>query len=428
MTTNEQQARARRFHELHHGHEILVLPNAWDAGSARVFELAGARAVATTSAGLAASLGFPDGEYVGRERMLGALERIVETVDVPVSADIEAGYGETVAEVRETVRAVLDCGAVGVNLEDGNAAPEILVEKIGAAREVADQAGVPLFVNARTDVYLRGTGEPGAQLADAVGRMRAYEAAGADGLFVPGLADPETIAELVGAVHRPLNIMARADVPPPAALQRLGVARVSVGSGASQSALGHVRRLAARLFGEGSYAGFTEGAMTWTEVNAMFAESAPRAGSRGARFVERFAARWAGDPAAFAESYHPEARIMSPQTRRWIARYEIAAFAARTRAVLPDMRFEVVRWALRGDALFLEWRTSGTVAGEPVSWEGVDRFILRGERAVEEVVYYDSLPLWERLDPSMKRPGLLEAEAPVTGASGNRSRESRDRT
>ena len=268
MTT--QRDKALRFHALHRAGQILVLPNAWDAASARVFELGGARAIATTSAGVAAVLGYPDGEHVSRELMIPVVERIVATVDVPVSVDAEAGYGESVDDVRETVRAVLAAGAVGVNLEDGLREPELLVERIVAVREVAAAAGVPLFVNARTDVFLRRSGDPETHFAEALRRLAAYQAAGADGLFAPGLADSATIARLVGAVARPLNILAFAGVPSAPELERLGVARVSVGSGPMRATLGLVRRIAEELLGRGTYTSLLEGAPSHGEVNAMF--------------------------------------------------------------------------------------------------------------------------------------------------------------
>jgi len=263
MTSHAEKA--RRFHALHHAGRILVLPNAWDAASARVLELAGAAAIATTSAGVAASLGYPDGERVPRALAMDAVRRIVAAVDVPVSVDVEAGYDD----VRETVRAVVEAGGVGVNLEDALADPGVLVDRIRAAHETAAGLDVPLFVNARTDVYLRSTADSVAKLGDAVSRLRAYEAAGADGLFAPGVDDPATIRELVTAVGRPLNILAGAGVPPVRELERLGVARVSVGSGPMRATLGLVRRIAERLLGDGTYEAFLADAPSHGEVNAM---------------------------------------------------------------------------------------------------------------------------------------------------------------
>lgn len=268
--TADQKMKARRFKELHHRGEILILPNAWDAASARIFELAGAAAVATTSSGLAASLGYPDGEKIARELLMGAVRRIAETVDVPVSVDIEAGYGTTPNEVCETVRGVLDAGGVGINIEDALLDPSGLVEKIAAIRELCVGAHVPLFINARTDVYLRARDAGAKEFEDAVRRLRAYEAAGADGLFVPGLGDAQTISKLLAEIHRPLNILAARGVPPAAGLERIGVARVSVGSGAMRAALALTRRVADELLHEGTYSAFLVDSPSHAEVNAMF--------------------------------------------------------------------------------------------------------------------------------------------------------------
>lgn len=278
MTT--QRERAEAFHALHRPGEILVLPNAWDAASARVFALAGFPAVATTSAGLAWSHGYPDGERLPRDMLLRAVERIVGAAGIPVSVDLERGFGRSVAEVRETVGALLETGAVGINLEDGPgdgpgrlAEVQVLVEKVAALRELADGARVPLFINARTDLYLLG-GDPGACFEDAVRRLAAYADAGADGLFVPGLADLAEIARLVRAVSRPLNVYAAAGVPPIEELARVGVARVSVGCGPMQATLALVRRIADELRDSGTYTAFVEHALPYGEANSMFGPQA----------------------------------------------------------------------------------------------------------------------------------------------------------
>ena len=268
MTT--QKDRARVFHTLHHGGQILVLPNAWDAASARIFELAGAPAVATTSSGLAASLGYPDGERIPCELVVGAVRRITATVDIPVSVDFERGYAEDPAAVAANVQAVIDAGAVGINIEDGLQDPRLLVEKIAAIRGLPAAREPGLFVNARTDVFLRGKGSPPEQLAEAIRRLQAYETAGADGVFAPGLADPDAIARLVAAVHPPLNIMAFAGVPPAKELGRLGVARVSVGAGPMRATLALARRIAEELLREGTYEGFLRDTLSHAEVNGMF--------------------------------------------------------------------------------------------------------------------------------------------------------------
>jgi len=239
------------FRALHSG-TVLVLPNAWDVASARLIERAGARAVATTSAGVAWSLGAPDGDKLSRERAVDLVSRTVSGARVPVTADIESGFGAAAADVADTVRAVADAGAAGINIEDG-AYPGLRplgeqTERIAAARKAA-----PLFVNARIDTYLFGVGDPEARLADTVARARAYADAGADGVFVPGVVDPEIIAALAAELSVPLNVMAGPGAPPVARLAELGVARVSVGSSIAQAAYAVVARCAEEMLTEGTY-------------------------------------------------------------------------------------------------------------------------------------------------------------------------------
>lgn len=239
------------FRALHSG-TILVLPNAWDVASARLVERAGARAVATTSAGVAWSLGAPDGDRLPRDRAVDLVARVVSGARVPVTADIESGFGATAAAVGDTVRAVADAGAAGVNIEDG-AHPGLRpvgeqAERIAAARKAA-----PLFVNVRIDSYLFGVGDPRTRLADTVARARAFVDAGADGVFVPGVIDPETIAELASRIPAPLNVMAGPGAPPVAKLAELGVARVSVGSGIAQAAYAVAVRCAEEMLTDGTF-------------------------------------------------------------------------------------------------------------------------------------------------------------------------------
>ncbi|MBY8866599.1 MULTISPECIES: isocitrate lyase/PEP mutase family protein [Streptomyces] len=264
--------RARTFHALHVPGRPLVLANAWDAMSARLVEAAGAPAVATTSAGLAWALGVADGNALDREPALAALARITAAVTVPVSADIESGYAQDAAGVAETVRAVLAAGAVGINIEDAahgrGAAPLRSVaeqcERLAAAREAADAEGVPLFVNARIDTFLRGAGGVDATLE----RAAAYRAAGADGVFVPGTADPDTVKALAAGVTGPLNILAGPGAPPVAELAALGVARVSAGSGIAEAAYAVVARAARELLDAGTYGAVTD-ALPYGELNAL---------------------------------------------------------------------------------------------------------------------------------------------------------------
>jgi 2-methylisocitrate lyase-like PEP mutase family enzyme len=275
MERETQRARALRFGELHQGPRILVLPNAWDAASARIFEKAGFAAIATTSAGVAFSLGFPDGEGIGQRVMLEAVGRIVSAVSLPVTADMLAGFGKTAEDMEETVEAVIAAGAVGLNVEDreGAALADIArqAEKIQAIRSASTSAGIPLVINARTDVYLREIGEPASRFEHAVRRANAYRKAGADCLFVPGVRDPEVIRRLTAAIDGPVNILAVPGTPPVAELERLGVRRVSVGSGPMRATLALVTRIARELKEQGTYAGFSD-ALPGAEVNRMFEE------------------------------------------------------------------------------------------------------------------------------------------------------------
>lgn len=274
-----QLNRAACFRQLH-SKRPLVLPNAWDAGSARVIELAGASAIATTSAGVSWSHGRADGQKLRREEMIRAIRYIVETVAVPVTADIEGGYGNcSPDDVGETVRALIAIGAAGMNLEDspgrnGEALlpAEMHADRIRAAHEAAISAGGDLVINARTDVYLFQVGAPETRFDAAVQRANLYRAAGADCLFVPGVIDAETIVALVRGIDGPLNIMAMAGAPSTSELGKLGVARVSVGPGIAQAALAATRRATHELLEHGTY-GRPADSLSFGEANSMFANA-----------------------------------------------------------------------------------------------------------------------------------------------------------
>jgi 2-methylisocitrate lyase-like PEP mutase family enzyme len=258
---------ADRFRRLHR-QPPLVLPNAWDALSARLIEDAGASAIATTSSGISWALGVPDGQHLSRQEMASAVARIAAAVDVPVSADMEAGYDD----VGATVAAVVEAGAVGLNLEDSPGTDgrplldaEVQAGRIRAARTAAAEAGLPeLFVNARTDVLLRRAGDAG----EVVRRAAVYAEAGADGLFVPGLVDPEIIADLVRRVDLPVNILAGPGAPPVAELAGLGVTRISVGSALTQAVAGLVREAARELLSAGTYRAL-EGGIDYRRLNTL---------------------------------------------------------------------------------------------------------------------------------------------------------------
>lgn len=267
---NTTSTRAATFHGLHdHPSRPLVLVNVWDAASARLVEDAGATAIATTSAGVAWSLGRPDGNTLTRAEAMDAVARIAASVSVPVTVDIESGYADDADGVARTVDAVLEAGAVGVNIEDGRLHPDALADRIGAARRAAERAGVPLFVNARTDVHLAGLVDPERLLAETLERARRYRGAGADGVFVPGVRDVQTIRALVESIDGPVNVMADPGSPTVAELARIGVARISLGSAVAQAAYGVVRQAAAELRTTGTYDSLAAG-VDYVDLNALF--------------------------------------------------------------------------------------------------------------------------------------------------------------
>jgi 2-methylisocitrate lyase-like PEP mutase family enzyme len=272
MEHNTLRARAIRLRELHQGPRILVLPNAWDAASARIFEEAGYPAIATTSAGIAASYGYVDGEGISRAEMLDAVRRIASAVKLPVTADMVAGFGD----VDETARAVIAAGAIGMNVEDRTAGGVLVeldaqTEKIGTIRRASEAVGVPLVINARTDVYLLQIGDPADRFDHAVRRANAYRQAGADCLFVPGVVDAETIRRLAAAIKGPINILGVPGAPPIHELEKLGVRRVSVGSGPMRATLALTARIAHELRDLGTYSALAD-ALPYADMNRLFEE------------------------------------------------------------------------------------------------------------------------------------------------------------
>ena len=270
----KQKAQALAFRAMHRGPKILLLPNVWDVAGARMVEEAGFGALATTSAGIAFTLGYPDGQKISREEMLARVARIVRAVKVPVTADVEAGYGNRPEDAAETAREVIEAGAIGMNLEDGTDRPGQLaelplqLEKIRAVRETALKSGVLLLLNARTDVYLEQVGAPETRYDETVRRLLAYRDAGADCVFAPGLRDPETISRLVRDVQWPLNILAGPGSPSVPELEKLGVARVSLGSAPMRATLGLLQRMAEELNSTGTY-GTLESAPAHSAVNRL---------------------------------------------------------------------------------------------------------------------------------------------------------------
>ena len=261
MSIESQAALAERLRAMHHAPLApLILPNAWDAASARIIAQAGFPAIATTSAGVAWSLGYPDGERMSRATMLAAVARIAARVRVPVTADLEAGYGPSPEDAAATATGAIEAGAVGFNFEDAtdDAAHPLFtmsqqVERIQAARQAGAAAGVPLVINARTDVYLAQVGAPDTRFAETVRRLAAYRDAGADCLFAPGLSDAATIGALVRELGAPLNILAGPHSPPVRELAALGVARISLGGAVMRAALAFTQRAVTELREQSSF-------------------------------------------------------------------------------------------------------------------------------------------------------------------------------
>ena len=270
---NQQANAAQAFRAMHSGSEILLLPNVWDVASARVIEAAGFPAIATSSAGVAFSLGYPDGQKIPAQEMLSVVARIAKAVQVPVTADVESGYGNRPEDIARTARDVIAAGAVGMNLEDATHSadlplrdPQLQAEMIGAVREAAKKSGVPLVLNARTDVYLLQVGDPAGRYDEALRRLSAFRDAGADCVFVPGVRDATTIRRFVSDLQCPVNILAGPGSPSIPELRKLGVARVSLGSSPMRASLGIVRRIADELKSTGTYQTL-EGAPSHAEMN-----------------------------------------------------------------------------------------------------------------------------------------------------------------
>lgn len=265
---NITRDKATQFHALHHGESPLLLSNAWDAASARIVEAAGVSAIATTSAGISWASGLPDGDYLGRSRAVAVAESIIGASELPVTADIEGGYADTAYGVSETVKAFLDVGVVGINIEDGDRSADDAGNRIAMAKKAADSAGVALFVNARTDVFLKEAGPDEDRVSHAVSRAARFVDAGADGIFVPGATEIDTVAALVERIDAPLNLMAGPGAPTVQALAALGVARVSLGSAVAQAAYAVVKNATAELLTSGSYSRL-EDSLDYSSLNGL---------------------------------------------------------------------------------------------------------------------------------------------------------------
>lgn len=267
MSHTESTA-AHTFRQLH-AQGLLLLPNCWDAGSARLFENLGAKALATSSAAVAWSHGYRDGNQLPVPLLVATVKDIARVLRVPLTVDVEGGYSDDPAQVEETVAAVLEAGAVGINLEDGTGSPDLLCRKVEAARRAGARVGVALFVNARTDPYLKQLVPAEARVGETLARAERYRAAGADGLFVPGVTRPEEIRTLAEGARLPLNILARRGLPPAAELEALGVRRLSAGSAIAESVYARMGALATAFLRTGASDPLVEDAMPYPELNAL---------------------------------------------------------------------------------------------------------------------------------------------------------------
>jgi 2-methylisocitrate lyase-like PEP mutase family enzyme len=264
MVSSIQKEKAELFLKYHRDKEILVLLNSWDIGSSKLIEASGYKAIATTSMGIAASLGYPDCEVIQLSEMINVITGIVKAVQAPVSVDIEAGYGNDINEIIESVKMIIATGIVGVNIEDSiNLSPVLIdemefCERISAIRALSDSLGFHLVINARTDSFYVSSGSPKEKLSESIKRGNKYREAGADCIFVQPVSDKETISTLVKEINAPINILANPTIGSGSPLsihelQDLGVARVSLGSSLMKATLALIKKVADELSEKGTY-------------------------------------------------------------------------------------------------------------------------------------------------------------------------------
>lgn len=275
-----QQKKAKQFADLHKAPRMLVLPNAWDVPSAKIFENSGFPAVATTSAGMFVSLGFPDGEAIGRKRFLSAVKMISDVVNVPLSVDAVAGFGKNITDLKLTIKGIIEAGAVGINIEDfehetGKLFPlESQLEKIGAIREVGEAQGVDLFINARTDALRYFEGDEDEKFVESVERSKKFRDAGVGCVYPMGLARKEDIERFVKEMNGfPINVMIRSTTPPLKEMEHLGIRRASFGPGAIYSAMGLLKRISSEVLNEGKTESLTKGAISYDELVGLSRKS-----------------------------------------------------------------------------------------------------------------------------------------------------------
>lgn len=263
MISINQKEKAELFLKYHHNKEILVLLNSWDIGSSKLIEASGYKAIATTSMGIAASLGYPDCQIIQLSEMIEAITGIVNAVKVPISVDIEAGYGNNLNEIIDSVKKIIDTGIVGINIEDSIDLSPVLIdemefcERISAIRALSDSLGFHLVINARTDSFYTSSGSTKEKLSESIKRGNKYRAAGADCIFVQPVSEKETISTLVKEINAPINILSNPTIgsevtPTISELRDLGVARVSFGSSLMKATLALIKKVADEISEKGT--------------------------------------------------------------------------------------------------------------------------------------------------------------------------------
>lgn len=258
------------FKKLHDGSKLLHLPNAWDAGSARLFESLGAPAIATTSAGVAWAAGYADNNNMPVDVAVNVAASIARVLTVPLSVDFESGYSDDASTVAQNVLRLIGVGVAGINLEDGGGTPQLLAAKIAAIKKLAAQSGKDIFINTRTDVYLKGLAPEGERVAEVLKRAALYKEAGADSLFVPGICKVDEIKAVVAGAGLPVNVMDWPGVPSADDLHKLGVRRLSAGSGIPQALWAVAADMGRDFLATGSAGPLIEKAMPYGELQKLF--------------------------------------------------------------------------------------------------------------------------------------------------------------
>ncbi len=257
-----------RFHQLH-ANGLLLLSNCWDGGSARLADAAGSKALATSSAAVAWAHGYRDGSTLPPECLLHTVSDIRRASALPLTVDAEDGYSDDPAVVSALIRSLVKAGVVGINIEDGSAAPELLCSKISAIRQMANAEGVNLYINARCDVYLRSLAPPEGRVAETLRRAAMYKAAGASGLFAAGAKEEAEIETIAAACGMPLNVLVRPGFPTVARLEQLGVRRLSAGSDISERMFSYVSHAMQQFLADGSLAMPGAPVLTYPQLNGM---------------------------------------------------------------------------------------------------------------------------------------------------------------